>query len=82
MNNLVLSESERVGNVVYQLEGYDPEGSNVTFGLVGSDNFQVDARTGEVRLIKELDREVSVNEWKSLGSISRQKYPHTQFTNL
>lgn len=58
MNNVVLSEDERIGNIVYRLEGYDPEGSNVTFGLLGSSNFHVDEHTGDVSLIKALDREV------------------------
>lgn len=59
MNNVVLSEDAHVGNIVYTLEGYDPEGSNVTFGMLGSSNFHVDEHTGDVRLIKALDREVS-----------------------
>lgn len=59
MNNLALSEQTPVGSVVYKLEGYDPEGGNVSFGLIGSDNFIVDPVTGDVQVIKELDREVS-----------------------
>lgn len=58
MNNLALSESTAVDTIVYTLEGYDPEGGNVTFGLIGSDNFDVDPQTGEVKIVKELDREV------------------------
>ncbi|XP_050101039.1 cadherin-87A isoform X1 [Anopheles aquasalis] len=57
MNNLALSEQTPVGSVVYKLEGYDPEGGNVSFGLIGSDNFIVDPVTGDVQVIKELDRE-------------------------
>lgn len=60
MNNVVLSETEPVGTVVYTLDGYDPEGSNVTYGLLGSANFEVDAHTGDVRLVRALDREVRV----------------------
>ncbi|XP_037891980.1 cadherin-87A [Glossina fuscipes] len=56
-NNLVLSESTPVGTVVYQLEGSDPEGSNVTFGSIGSDHFRVDPISGNITLIKPLDRE-------------------------
>lgn len=59
MNNLALSEATPVGWTVYTLEGYDPEGGEITFGLVGSDNFMVEARTGEVKVIKSLDREVT-----------------------
>ncbi|XP_070490349.1 cadherin-87A isoform X2 [Chironomus tepperi] len=57
MNNLALSEMTPLDSIVYRLEGYDPEGGNVTFGLIGSENFQVDAVTGDVKLVKELDRE-------------------------
>lgn len=58
MNNLALSENTPLSSKVYQLEGYDPEGGSVTFGLIGSKNFEVDAITGDVKLIKQLDREV------------------------
>lgn len=60
MNNLALVETTPVNSVVYRLEGYDPEGGNVTFGLIGSENFEVDPNTGDVKLIKQLDREVIV----------------------
>lgn len=61
MNNLALSEATPVGWIVYKLEGYDPEGGDITFGLVGSDNFMVDAKTGDVKVISELDREVGLH---------------------
>lgn len=61
MNNEAFSESTPVGTVVYKLEGYDPEAGNVTFGLIDSGNFMVDPQTGEVRIVKALDREVSLN---------------------
>ena len=61
MNNLALSETTPLNSVVYKLEGYDPEGASVTFGLIGSENFEVDANTGDVTLIKQLDREVSAH---------------------
>lgn len=57
MNNLALSEATPVGWIVYTLEGYDPEDGEVTFGLIGSENFAVNPKTGEVKLIKALDRE-------------------------
>uniref|UniRef100_A0A182Q4N0 Cadherin domain-containing protein n=1 Tax=Anopheles farauti TaxID=69004 RepID=A0A182Q4N0_9DIPT len=57
MNNLALSEQTPVGTVVYKLEGYDPEGGNVSFGLIGSDNFIADPISGEVQVIQGLDRE-------------------------
>lgn len=59
MNNLALSETTPLNSIVYTLEGFDPEGANVTFGLIGSDNFEVNPTTGNVKLIKELDREVT-----------------------
>lgn len=58
MNNVVLSESTAVGSVVFTLEGYDPEKSKITFGSLGTDNFKVDPDTGDVVLVKALDREV------------------------
>jgi Cadherin domain len=58
MNNLALSETTPVNSTVYRLEGYDPEGGNVTFGLDGTDNFEVNPVTGDVKLTKQLDREV------------------------
>lgn len=56
-NNFVLSEYTPVGSVVYQLQGSDPEGSNVTFGSIGSEHFEVDPISGNITLIKPLDRE-------------------------
>lgn len=58
MNNLALSETTPLNSIVYRLEGYDPEGGNVTFGLIGTENFEVNPITGDVKLIKQLDREV------------------------
>ncbi|XP_036327722.1 cadherin-87A [Rhagoletis pomonella] len=57
LNNIVLEENAAVGTVVAQLQGYDPEGSNVTFGAIGSEHFEVDPITGIIKLIKPLDRE-------------------------
>lgn len=59
MNNLALSESTQLGSIVYKLEGFDPEGGEISFGLVGSVNFEVNSQTGDVKIVKELDREVS-----------------------
>lgn len=56
-NNIILSESTPVGTVVYKLEGSDPEGSNITFGSIGSEHFEVDPISGNITLIKPLDRE-------------------------
>lgn len=57
MNNIVLSESVAVGSVIFRLEGYDPEGSIVTFGYIGSEHFTVDPHSGNITLVKPLDRE-------------------------
>uniref|UniRef100_A0A182S9A9 Cadherin domain-containing protein n=1 Tax=Anopheles maculatus TaxID=74869 RepID=A0A182S9A9_9DIPT len=68
MNNLALSEQTPVGTVVYKLEGYDPEGGNVSFGLIGSDNFIADPISGDVQVIKELDREAYTSGTDALES--------------
>lgn len=64
MNNFVLSEHTKVGTIVYKLEGYDPEGGEIVYGLIGSDNFSVNSTTGEVTLIKPLDREVCMKFYR------------------
>lgn len=58
MNNLALSEATPVGTIVYKLEGFDPEGSDVMYGLIGTDNFMVNPTSGDVEVVKPLDREV------------------------
>ncbi|XP_075975917.1 cadherin 87A isoform X2 [Anticarsia gemmatalis] len=58
MNNLALSESTPVGTIVYRLQGVDPEGLPVKYGLVGTDKFSVNPETGDVTLERPLDREV------------------------
>lgn len=68
MNNLAISESTPLGTIVYTLEGYDPEGGNVSFGLIGSDNFMVNPRTGEVQVVAALDREVRLNNNNIIAS--------------
>lgn len=60
MTNHVLNEDTKVGSIVYTLKGYDPENSEVRYGILGTDLFSVNATTGEVRLEKPLDREVSI----------------------
>ncbi|CAK1578959.1 unnamed protein product [Parnassius mnemosyne] len=56
-DNLALSESTPVGEIVYTLQGSDPEGLPIKYGLVGTDKFSVNPDTGEVTLIQPLDRE-------------------------
>ncbi|KAG4077206.1 hypothetical protein HA402_016193 [Bradysia odoriphaga] len=58
MNNLALSEATPVGSIVYKLEGFDPEGSEVMYGLIGTSNFMVNPKTGDVEVVKALDREL------------------------
>ena len=41
---------------MYRLRGYDPEGTDVSFSVSG-DFLSVDSVTGEVTLVKPLDRE-------------------------
>ncbi len=43
--------------MIYTLKGEDPEGSNVKFGLKGTDKLSVDPTTGEVKIVKLIDRE-------------------------
>ncbi|XP_017083648.2 LOW QUALITY PROTEIN: cadherin-87A [Drosophila eugracilis] len=57
LNNIILYENVTVGTVVFRLEAYDPEGSNVTYGAIGADHFSVDPVSGNITLIKPLDRE-------------------------
>lgn len=59
MDKLVLSERTPVGEEVFKLEGTDPENSPVHFGLHGTDLFKVNRDSGEVTLVRPLDREVS-----------------------
>uniref|UniRef100_B3P4D8 GG17179 n=1 Tax=Drosophila erecta TaxID=7220 RepID=B3P4D8_DROER len=57
LNNIILYENVTVGTVVFRLEAYDPEGSPVTYGAIGADHFSVDPVSGNITLIKPLDRE-------------------------
>lgn len=59
MTNHVLNENLPVGSIVYTLKGHDPENSTVRYGILGTDFFSVNPTTGEVKLEKPLDREVS-----------------------
>ncbi|XP_014253016.1 cadherin-87A [Cimex lectularius] len=59
MDNTILFENESVGKVVATLQGEDPEGAEVRYGISGTDKFQVDSKTGEVTLVKPLDYEVN-----------------------
>lgn len=56
LDNLHISEIESVGTIVHQLKVKDANNKNVTFALTG-DTFSVNEDTGEVRLMKPLDRE-------------------------
>ncbi|XP_033882565.3 cadherin-related family member 1-like isoform X1 [Acipenser ruthenus] len=68
-----LSEDTEIGMQVYILNGTDPEGDPVTFGIAfepGFKNyFKVDSQTGIVTLTEELDRE-KLDEVEALVSIS------------
>ena len=60
MNQHLLEENTPVGSPVYTLQGMDPEGSEVRFGIEGTDTFKVDPQTGVVTVAKNIDRESQV----------------------
>ncbi|XP_036403332.1 cadherin-related family member 1 [Megalops cyprinoides] len=68
-----LSEDTPVGMQVYILNGTDPEGQPVRFGLTfeagSKEYFKVDPKSGNITLIEELDRETQ-DEVEVLVSIS------------
>lgn len=53
-----------LGTQVYVLNGTDPEGDPVRYGLTfekgSKEYFRLDSKSGNVTLIQELDREVSL----------------------
>ncbi|XP_047099103.1 cadherin-87A [Schistocerca piceifrons] len=59
MDGLVVSEGVPLGEEVYQLQGSDPEGSSLRYGLSGTDRLAVNPITGSVRVAMPLDREVN-----------------------
>ncbi|KAB0801704.1 hypothetical protein PPYR_03890 [Photinus pyralis] len=59
INSLVISENTALDTVVVKLEGHDPENSTVKFGLYGTDLLNVDSSTGEIKVVKPLDREIN-----------------------
>lgn len=73
MNQLVLSETTRPGTVVYTLLALSSNQQNqsdetstapsapLQYYAKGSDVFSIDSSTGEVTLIKALDREVKLS---------------------
>jgi hypothetical protein len=62
MNQHTLEENTPVGSVVYRLQGEDPEGSPVTFGIEGSKKLTVNSETGEVTVAEGIDRESSLRD--------------------
>lgn len=54
-----------LGTQVYVLNGTDPEGDPVRYGLTfekgSKEYFRVDSKSGNVSLIQELDREVNLD---------------------
>lgn len=58
MDKQILKEDTPVGSIVYTLKGHDPENSTVRYGIQGTDVLTVDPLSGEVKLVKPLDREV------------------------
>ncbi|GLD62623.1 cadherin-related family member 1-like protein, partial [Lates japonicus] len=56
-----LSEDTPVGTQIYCLNGTDPEGQEVRYGLSfdpgSKEYFRVDPQTGNITLVEKLDRE-------------------------
>jgi len=58
MAHFSIPENVDVGSTIYKLRGTDPEGGSVYFSISG-EYFSVNKYTGDVTLIKELDRELN-----------------------
>ncbi|XP_078055432.1 cadherin-related family member 1a [Mustelus asterias] len=73
MAMLSIPEDTPIGSHLYTLNGTDPEGNAVTYGMTfepgGKRYFAVEPRTGNVTLLEELDREEE-DEIEVLVSIS------------
>uniref|UniRef100_I3KQ88 Photoreceptor cadherin n=1 Tax=Oreochromis niloticus TaxID=8128 RepID=I3KQ88_ORENI len=58
-----LSEDTAVGTQIYRLNGTDPEGQEVRYGLSfdpgSKEYFRVDPKSGNITLVEKLDREVN-----------------------
>ena len=76
MNQFTLVENTPVGSPVYTLQGQDPEGSRIKFGIQGTDKFVVDSSTGVVTVAQPIDREsqtgISDNEIRLVALLIRQ----------
>ncbi len=64
LTSLFLCHFHHKGTQIYILNGTDPEGDPVRYGLTfekgSKEYFVVDPKSGNVTLIQELDREVSL----------------------
>jgi len=58
LSNHVITENTPIGTVIYTLKAQDPENSPLKFGLMGTDKLTVDEKTGQVTVVKPIDREV------------------------
>uniref|UniRef100_A0A674MXE3 Photoreceptor cadherin n=1 Tax=Takifugu rubripes TaxID=31033 RepID=A0A674MXE3_TAKRU len=81
-----ISEDTAVGTHVYVLNGTDPEGDPVRYGLMfekgSKEYFRVDSKSGNVNLVQELDREIQ-DEISVLVSITdgrNKPSPFSKFT--
>ncbi|GIY08017.1 cadherin-87A [Caerostris extrusa] len=55
----VIKENTPIGSIFFNLLGSDPENSTVTYGLEGTDRFQVNSSTGVITVAAQIDREVN-----------------------
>ena len=83
MNQHTIKENTPVGSIIYTLQGEDPEGSRVEYGLTGTDILKADPFTGSVSVIKEIDREkVPNSEVRLVVTIQDQPEENGQSPNI
>uniref|UniRef100_A0A8C2EE59 Photoreceptor cadherin n=1 Tax=Cyprinus carpio TaxID=7962 RepID=A0A8C2EE59_CYPCA len=83
---LSISEDTSIGTHVYTLNGSDPEGEPVTYGMTfdkgSKEYFSVEPKSGNVTLIQTLDREVQdeIIAFVTITDGRNKSMPSTKFT--